>query len=604
MSKCLNCPGNVTNSSLMNNGNGKVIKFSKDRIVANNGPNLLMDLDLCGVLIPFDQIFRTQLRIPKNSSNVSLQYENILGNKTTFVAIKATYDKANKILDDNYLQYYFKNSPDVARTMAQLMILTGTETAPVPPISMNNPSKQYDVIVDIMAATTFVTFEEGTSVVNGSLNLSDLKWTDLLSDPTTGDFVIYKNGIPTAYIDLDKIVSVELNGRIILIDDSSAGEYSLVFVDDFNANQANSLITWAFADRSRRIVMGMQADTTSPSITYDANFTTTIVLDNYATTSGGLSYLITKQDLIDLWIDNVTDNRDGEIFLDDSNISITPINSTVEINAITDYGRYNIIISVEDAARNQAMDTFVLNVKDLIAPTIILKSQYSSAIKIGSPIGTVNKIWINDFALDQINKQSLIDIFLQQVTDPVDGNISLNVNNIDVTIQNNLNQSINVIGAAGVYTLTFTAKDSDNNITSQLFENISTPLVDQFNNLVTSFNVTISENQAPVVLFKSPLSAINLYQFNINGIITKSDLYSYLVEGLADDRTSVNNLTLIQNQIFDQSNSQELVYIDGSNLAPPVVIGGPQTGTFTFLTQHQDSDGKIGTATVTFDVTT
>lgn len=600
MSKCLNCPGNVTNSSLMSNANSKIIKFSKDAIVANNGPNLLMELDLCGINIPYDQIFRTQLRIPKNSSNVSLQYENILGNKTTFVAIKATYDKANKILDDNYLQYYFKNQSDVARTMAQLMILTGTETAPIPPISMNNPSKQYDVIVDIMAATTFVTFEEGSSVVNGSLNLTDLKWKDILSDPTTGDLIIYKNAVPAAYIDLDKIVSIELNGRIILIDDLSAGDYSLVFSDDFNANQANSLITWALADRSRRIVMGMQADTTPPSITYDVNFTTTIILDSYATTSGGVNYLITKQDLINLWIDNVTDNRDGLIFLDDSNISITPLNSTVEINAITNYGRYNIIISVEDTARNQAMDTFVLNVKDLIAPTIILKAQYSAAIKNGINIGAVTKIWTNDYALDQINKQNLIDIFLQQVTDPVDGNISLTVNNIAVTIMNNLNQSINIIATAGVYTITFTAKDSDNNTTSQLFENLTTPLVDQFNNIVTSFNVIISENQAPVVVFRSPLSAINLYQFNINGIINKSDLYTYLVEGLADDRTATNNLTLIQNQIFDQSNSQELVYIDSSNLS----AGPIQTGTFTFLTQHQDFDGKIGTATVTFTVTT
>jgi hypothetical protein len=600
MSECLNCPGSVSNSSLMSNSNGKIIKFYKDKIVANNGVNLLMDLDLCGLNIPFDQIFRTQLRIPKNSSNVSLQYENILGNKTTFVVIKATYNTANKIKDDNYLQYYFKNQPDMPRTMAQLMILTGTETSPIPPISMNNPSKQYDVTVDIMAATTFVTFEEGTSVINGSLNLSDLKWTDVLSDPTSGDLIIYKNNIPTAYIDVDKIVSVELNGRIILIDDLSAGEYSLVFIDDFNANQANSLITWALADRSRRINVGMQADITPPAITYVTGFNTTIILDNYATTSGGLLYLITKQDLINLWIENVIDNRDGEIFLDDSNITITPLNSTLEISAITNYGRYNIIISVEDTAKNQALDTFVLNAKDLVAPVIILKAQYSAAIKAGLPIGVINKVWINDFALYQINKQNLIDLFIQQVTDVNDGNISLNVNNVTVTIANNLNQSINVIAAAGIYTLIFTVKDSDNNITSQLYENISTPLIDQFNVLVTSFNVTISENQAPIVLFKSPLSAINLYQFSINGIINKSDLYSYLIDGIVDDRTSASNLTLIQNQIFDQSNSQELVYIDSSNLS-----GGPiQTGTFTFLTQHQDSDGKIGTATVTFNVTT
>lgn len=588
-------PSNVTSSSLLTSNN-KIIKFSKDRIVANSGPNLLMDMDLCGLNIPFDQIFRTQLRLPKQASNVSLQYENVLGLQTTFVAIKVTYDAKNKITDDNYIEYFFQGEPDPTRTIGRLMILTGTESKPIPPIALNNPSDKYDVMVDVLAATTKVTFESNSSQIPGSMTVDNLLWTDILSDPSSGDLIIYKNNVPTAYLDVDKIVSIELNGRIILIDDSSAGEYTLLFVDEYNANQANSIITWALADRTRRITAGMQADTTPPAITYTPSFSTTIILDDYANTSGsGVTYLIIKEDLIALWIESVIDNRDGEIVLDDSNIIITPLNSTTPINAITDYGRYSIVIQVDDAARNRALDTFVLNVKNLNAPKIILKTSFANQIKTGSPIGVTNKIWINDYSFDQINKQNIIDIFLQQVIDTEDGNISLHVDNINVTITNNLNQSVNVIAQAGLYTISFSVTDTDDNTGTIIWENINTQLVDQFSQVVSSFAVTISENQAPVVTFISPVPDINLYQFNINGIINKSDLYNFLVATVTDDRTAPSDIVIIQNQIFDQGSSQELVFIDITNV--------PVTTPFTFVTQHQDSDGKIGTASVNFNVT-
>lgn len=578
-------PSNVTSSSLLTNSNSKVIKFSKDRLVANSGPNLLMDMDLCGLNIPFDQIFRTQIRLPKQASNVSVQYENVLGVAATFLAIKVTYDSKNKIIDDNYIEYFFQGQPDPTRSIGKLMILTGTETEPIPPVALNNPSKQYDVMVDILAATTKVTFQNDVSEIPGSQNIDNILWTDILSDPTTGDLIIYSKGTPVAYIDLDQIISIELNGRIILIDDRSKGEYTLLFVDDFNANQANSLLTWAMADRSRRITIGMQADTTPPVITYTNTFSTTLVLDNFATTAGGVNYLITKADLIAMWILSVVDNRDGNIVLDDSNIIITPLNETQPINAITEYGRYSITIQVDDAARNRALDTFVLNVKNLNPAKIILKTTYAAEITAGLPIGVTNKIWINDYPFAQINKQNFIDIFLQQVIDTEDGNISLHVENINVTIQDNLNQSINSVGQAGVFTLSFSVTDTDLNTSNQLWSDTNTMLRDQFNNLVTSFVVNISENQAPVVTFLSPIPNISLYQFNINGIINKIDLYNYLVLSVQDDRTASGNIVLIQNQIFDQITSNELVYINA-------------TGTYTFLTQHQDGDGKIGTQSV------
>lgn len=612
MSSCCG-PSSVTNSSLFANSS-KVIKFSKDRIVANSGPNVLMDLDLCGLNIPFDQIFRTQLRLPKQTSDISLMYENILGNQTTFVAIKVTYDKANKIYDDNFIEYYFVGQPDPTRTIGKLMILTGTETKPIPPIALNNPSTKYGVIVDVMAATTKVTFESLTQVPN-TLSIDNLLWTDILSDPTSGDLIVYKNGTHVAYVSVDQIISVELNGRIILIDDRSAGEYTLIFIDDFNANQANSLITWALADRSRRITIGVQADTTPPFITYTPTFNTTLILNNFATTAGGLNYLITKQDLIALWIESVIDNRDGNIAIDDSNIIITPLNSSTPINAITNYGRYNITIQVDDAARNRALDTFVLNVKNLNPPKIVLKTPYSTLISQNLPIGVSTKIWINDYPFDQINKQNLIDLFLQQVIDTEDGNIPLYATNINVTVLDNLNHSINNIGQSGTYNVSFSVSDSDQNIGTTLWSDVNTQLVDQFNVPITSFNVVVSENQPPIVQFVTNFTqdpnfpgipSFNLYQFNINGIINKSDLYSALVASVTDDRTPVitgGNITLIQNRIFDQFNSAELVFIDSTTLTANYSTNSILSyGLFTFTTQHQDTDGAISTYSIDFIV--
>ena len=496
-------PSNVTNSSLLTNNNSKIIKFYRDKLVANNGPNMLMDMDLCNLNIPFDQIFRAQIRLPKQASNVSMQYENVLGVAATFVAIKVTYDPKNKITDDNFIEYFFQGQPDPTRSIGKFMILTGTESEPVPPIALNNPSTKYDVLVDVMAATTKVTFQNDVSQIPGSQNIDNMLWTDILSDPTTGNFVIYSKGTPVAYIDLDQIVSIELNGRIILVDDRSAGEYTLMFVDDYNANQANSLLTWAMGNRNNRITLGMQADTTPPVITYTPTFSTTILLDNYATTSGGVNYLITKQDLIALWILSVVDNRDGSITLDDSNIIITPLNSVTPINAITEYGRYSIVIQVDDAARNRALDTFVLNVKNLNAPRIIVQSQYATQISQGLPIGVSNKIWIDDYPFTQINKQNVIDIFLQQVIDTEDGNISLNVNNVIVTIYDSTNVSLNTIAQGGIYNFSFSVSDSDDNSSSQLYSDVNTPLRDQFNNLVSVFSATISADQPPTVTFIS-----------------------------------------------------------------------------------------------------
>ena len=94
-------------------------------------------------------------------------------------------------------------------------------------------------------------------------------------------------------------------------------------------------------------------------------------------------------------------------------------------------------------------------------------------------------------------------------------------------------------------------------------------------------NVTNTDNIASIEVHPS----ISLYQFNINGIISKNDLYNFLIVSVQDDRTPSVDIVLIQNQIFNQFTSQELVYIDA-------------VGTYTFLTQHQDSDGKIGTASV------
>lgn len=579
----------------------KYIRFSNDSLVVTDGASTVATMDLCKMKIPYEQYVRTGIILPPGSSNMNLQYCGLLGNNVTFLAIYATYDNSNnkvyatpygRVIDSDpnemYTEYFFSNQPQIVRYFAQMMVLTGTESKPVPEVRVNNPGK-YPIKLDIIAATTSTNIEDSTSTVGEDFQIKGLYWTDILSDTISGDFVIYQNNVPVAYIDRDKIAGIEVNGRILSIDDTAIGQIDLEFVDDFNANQANSILTWAMKDPNNHILPGTPADLTAPVITYKDTFTTNIKIDENGTNSTTGSSIITKQDLIDAWIESVIDNRDGEIILDDNNLVIIDLETGNEINAITRVGKYDVTITVRDIAQNTTMDNFVINVSDTKAARQVVQPWVTSWQK---GLTAQPTIYLQDYPGDAINKQDLIDLVLECIYDERDGQIPMNLNNVNVTILKD-NIVKDWIDVEGQYYVQYAVVDSDKNESTLLWQDKTTQLTDTVGNVVSYLILDISTNQAPVVTWKQPEPyEIDLYEFNVNGIISKSQLYKYLVIDVEDDRTPSSDIFLIDSKIIKTHEFDGTDYIA---ITPVELFYIDEKGQYNYQVQHIDSDAKIST---------
>jgi len=576
------------------------IRFSNNSVVVTDGPNTLAKIDLCELNIPYEQFTRTSITLKPNASNVPLQYVGLLGSNITYLLLVATYESStvhrptSNDMDMNnwYVDYFFKTEPDIIRHFAQMMVLTGTEYAPISEVLLNNPSPNRSVKIDIIAATTSTDIQDSTTSINEYYEITNALWTDILTDPNSGDFIIYSKGSPVAYIDRTKISNIEVNGRILSFDDIAVGQIDITFIDDFNANQANSIITWAMNDSNNIIRLGMSADLDAPVITYKDTFTTEIILNLEGTNStNAFNDIITKQDLYAMWIESVIDNRDGELLLDDTNMTIIELETGNNINAITRHGKYDITIQVTDIAQNIFKDAFLINVKDTKAAKQIVKTWITNYIKNGAE---QKLIYLQDYSGDMIKKQDLIDLVLDKVIDERDGLIPLNINNINVTIlQNNIN--LEYITEENIYYIQFEVIDNDKNTSTILWENENVILTDQLNNQVDHIILFIQQNESPDVQWRQPEPyEIDLYQFNVNGIISKNQLYTYLVLDVIDDRTNRQNIFLIDSKIIKthdyNEETQEYVGIDHVEL-----YYVDSKGIYTYEVQHIDSDAEIST---------
>jgi hypothetical protein len=534
-------------------GREKFISFFKEKLVAQDAASILADLSFCGLKIKYDQVLKGSTYLPPGAVNMEIPYGG-LGTDITFFAMKATYDATNKRLDDNYIQYYFAGQPDVVRNIAGITIFSGTDSSRIPTIFLNNPNNVYGVRIEFMAATGVIVFRETTvtQISNETFNIDNLNFNSITTNTMTYDFIVKDNsGNILAIINRDTISNIETNGRIIIIDDLAQGSIYLTFVDEFNANQAFSLINWALADAAQNLILpNMSADITPPVITFNPSLNLNWVLADYPDGNGG--YLITKQMLIDGFISNVTDNRDGQIILTDDNITITLINSNLSLQAITAEGKYNILIAVEDIAQNRTVDSILLNVKDTNPAKIILTDLGSQIVLENSTSGTSGwvqqRIYLEDFGADHIiEKQDFINLFVGQVVDLKDGQYPLNTNNITVTITNAGGPTIYPdVYIPGRYDVYFTVIDQDLNVTSDLWMNSLTELPLDY------VPVTISQNQPPVIYFND-VEPQYLLAYE-NGIIVKDYLKSLCIAKVTDDRDITINVTVLDLTIYKTYN--------------------------------------------------
>ena len=249
-------------------------------------------------------------------------------------------------------------------TFAQSLNLTGTATHRIPQLYLTNPNATYSVTIDVLVAVVDDNYSFFPDNINNQgLSLYNLKYTQIKTHVVGESFkIVDDSNIAIAFFMLNTISSVQKNGTILTIDDSSIGRVYLDFIDTFNMNQAYSIINWLLEDPTHNtddlnppedvipplveFTMAVDLPGTTYSKPYDTTmgdtFSATMLLDDYYG-------LITKDDVFYYVVSSITDARDGILAYTSSYILIDGTQSNTEI---TTPGTYSVSFNVYDAATN------------------------------------------------------------------------------------------------------------------------------------------------------------------------------------------------------------------------------------------------------------
>lgn len=251
-------------------------------------------------------------------------------------------------------------------------------------------TRQRIIYIGINEQDRFIERYYGDSIRDGysgvNLVFTNLEWTDIKTH-VLGESIVVNDKTPQAliYLTLASIESIrrEQNFTLLVID-SQSDPVRLRFVDEFNYNQAYSLLNYILQNPDQN-VNSFTSDTTPPTIFFYEQFWTNDILlqgnptPNYWSTDDGLTFSvelnwssftgpkpITKSDLID---DNtglvytITDNREGQLSLVPDYISIYENALLVSnlVSQISSTGSYVVKINLRDLGQN------------LISPTIFFE---------------------------------------------------------------------------------------------------------------------------------------------------------------------------------------------------------------------------------------
>lgn len=396
------------NSLFSTNNNNKKIKFtctaSGASLSVTQGSNIVGKVDLCNWSENYNQYVLSDFYLEAGALNREIPFSGI-GTQIEFLMLKIKYIEKNPTspfttssTEIPYTIYTFQTNPEIQRYINDLMILTGTDNHRIPKIFLTNPNTGWDALVTILASTERITYDNINPNETGDkvITVENLTYKNLTSDvdklyvnSTAGTVVTMRwQDITTNSSSGD----LELNSKIITIHDYVKGTINLSFIDEYNARQSYSLIKWALCNKQVNLLVGNGniTDDTPPIIYYSPNFTTDIYLNNFppliastcGTAGNSICYnpymgtngekIILKDDLFIYLTDYISDNRDCYVPFSKNNLTIKPITSINNIDAITSLGLYQMSFEVKDYAGNIRLDSFILNVKDTNAPKLIV----------------------------------------------------------------------------------------------------------------------------------------------------------------------------------------------------------------------------------------
>lgn len=376
----------VCGQSLFGSG-GNYIKFGNAEIIAVEGSTTAERLGLSELRMPYKQLLKSRVILKAGQTNYLLNHLG-LGDNATFLSVKATYNPKSVISDDNYIQWSFYDDLTNIHAFAQCMVLTGNGTNRIKQLYLTNPNTKYPVQLDVMVAVIDDKYSIFTDTINQTAtSFTGLEYTDLKSYVVGESIVFYDKSSPKkplVYINLTNINSIEVSGKILIIDDQSLGTLLFAFLTENDANQTHSILNYVLENTNVDIdAITPLEDTTPPvvhffetagiggefisfngltsSVPYDTSsgftFSTSLSLSSYGTVSG-LTNIFNKQILIDLLIDYVQDDRDGLILLQPSNLLIS--NTLGDVSTITQTGTYSLKFNLSDIAKNN-IDNVILN---------------------------------------------------------------------------------------------------------------------------------------------------------------------------------------------------------------------------------------------------
>lgn len=360
-------------SSLFGN-QSQYIKVNGGDFVAVQGANTFEKLLVSDLRMPYKQLLKSRVILKAGQTNYLLNHLG-LGDNATFVAIKAIYDAKSVIEEDNFITWSFYDDLTKSYSMAQMLVLTGNSTNRIKQLYLTNPNTKYPVALEVMVANIDDSYSFFNDTVNQSgTTFTGLEWTDIKSHIIGESIKIMDKGTPARpliYLEIANIETIEKSGSILIIDDASYGTIFLQFLTEFDAYQAHSLLNYVIENPDINIEtiqvdsadpilyfynqVGTTGDfiafngaTAGPYSTADGlTFSTSISLLTYGTASGTL---IDKQQLIYLLVDSITDNRDGTMSMQPSNLIITATSS--DISSIILPGTYSLTFNFSDIAHN------------------------------------------------------------------------------------------------------------------------------------------------------------------------------------------------------------------------------------------------------------
>jgi hypothetical protein len=373
------CSGNLFGNR------SQFIKTNGGDFIAVEASNTRERLILSDLRIPYKQILKSRVILKIGQTNYLLNHLG-LGDNATFLCIKAVYDSKAVIEADRYVNWSYYDDLTRVNSFADMMVLTGNSTNRVPQLYLTNPSTKYPVYLDVMIGVIDDNYSIFTDTINQSgSSFTGLEYTDIHSHIVGESIVINDKSSPVRpliYIRLSDINSIEISGKILIIDDSSLGVVFLHFLTDNDTYQAHSLLNYVLqnsnvdidnlnpvSDRLDPVLyfysqvennqsgnyilyndgITIGATFSTPYNTFDngLTFSTTISLTQSGTASGTV---IDKAQLIYLLIDNILDNRDGNMYMMPSNLIIS--GTAGFISNILNPGSYSLSFDFSDIAHN------------------------------------------------------------------------------------------------------------------------------------------------------------------------------------------------------------------------------------------------------------